>query len=219
MITVIIQRDLTLAFRSGGAWLYGLFFFAVFIALSAIALGGSLNVMRPFAPALIWLAVIFSATLSFPAIFQDDFEDGNLAQLKISGVSLINLCIAKAISFALLSILPLLIALPFAALVFDMHPQIIIATLLSIILAIPALTIYGVLSSAILAGRRGGGFLIVLITTPFLIPLLIFGLEAIEGFVASGLGAIEFRVLIGLSLIAIAVGIPAAAAALNANLE
>lgn len=219
MIATIIQRDLTLAFRSGGAWLYGLFFFAVFIALSAIALGGSLNVMRPFAPALIWLAVIFSAMLSFPAIFQDDFEDGNLAQFKISAVSLINLCTAKAISFALISILPLLIALPFAALIFDMSSQTIIATVISLLIASPALTIYGVLSSALLAGRRGGGFLIILITTPFLIPLLIFGLEAIEGFTSSGLGTIEFRVLIGLSLIAIAIGIPAAAAALNTNLE
>jgi len=203
MIGAIFKRDMTLALRSGGAWLYGLFFFAVFIALSAIALGGSLNVMRPFAPALIWLAVIFSALLAFPAIFQDDFEDGNLAQLKISGVSLINLCIAKSVSFAVLSILPLLIATP----------------LLSIAFAAPALTVYGVLSGAILAGRRGGGFLIVLITSPFLIPLLIFGLAAVQGYTENGLTALEFRVLIGLSLIAIAIGIPAAAAALKANLE
>jgi len=219
MIGASIKRDLTLALRSGGAWLHGLFFFAVFIALSAIALGGSLNVMRPFAPALLWLAVIFSSLLSFPAIFQEDYEDGNLAQLKISGVSFISLCTAKAISFSLLTLLPLLIIMPFAALVFDMPRQTITATVLSLIIAAPALTIYGVLSSAILAGRRGGGFLIVLITTPFLIPLLIFGLEAIEGFMKTGLNAIEFRVLIGLSLIAIAVGIPAAASALNANLE
>jgi len=219
MMGAIIKRDLTLALRSGGAWLYGLFFFVVFIALSAIALGGSLNVMRPFAPALIWLAVIFSAMLSFPSIFQEDYQDGNLAQLKISGVSLISLCTAKAISFALLSLTPLLIATPFAALVFDMSSPTLKATVLSLIIAAPALTIYGVLSGAILAGRRGGGFLIVLITTPFLIPLLIFGLEAIENFTKSGLAAIEFRVLIGLSLIAIAVGIPASAAALNANLE
>jgi len=219
MMGAIIKRDLTLALRSGGAWLYGLFFFAVFIALSAIALGGSLNVMRPFAPALIWLAVIFSAMLSFPSIFQEDYQDGNLAQLKISGVSLISLCTAKAISFALLSLTPLLIATPFAALVFDMSSPTLKATVLSLIIAAPALTIYGVLSGAILAGRRGGGFLIVLITTPFLIPLLIFGLEAIENFTKSELAAIEFRVLIGLSLIAIAVGIPASAAALNANLE
>lgn len=219
MMRTIVKRDLTLALRSGGAWLHGLFFFSVFIALCAIALGGSLNVMRPFAPALIWLAVIFSAMLSYPAIFQDDYQDGNLAQLKVSGISLVNLCTSKAISFALLSILPNLIAIPFAALIFDMSIKTLSATLLSLLIATPALTIYGVLSSAILAGRRGGGFLIVLITTPFIVPLLIFGLEAIQGFSNDGFAATEFRVLIGLSLISIAVGIPASAAALKANLE
>lgn len=219
MIGAIIKRDLILALRSGGAWLYGVFFFTVFISLSAIALGGSLSVMRPLAPALIWLAVIFSAMLSFPSIFQEDYKDGNLAQFKLSGVSLISLCAAKAVSFALLSLLPLIIAIPLAALAFDMSSPSIFATTLSISLAAPALTLYGVLSGAILAGRRGGGFLIVLITTPFLIPLLIFGLDAIDGYMSSGLAAVEFRVLIGLSLIAIAVGLPASAAALNANLE
>ena len=93
------------------------------------------------------------------------------------------------------------------------------ATLLSIILAIPALTIYGLFASAILAGRQGGGFLIVLMTTPLLIPVLIFGVEATQSYTQSGLHALEFRVLIGLSLISIAVGLPAAAAALKANLE
>ena len=215
----IIKRDLILALRSGGAWLYGLFFFAVFIAFSAIAFGGSLNVMRPFAPALIWLAVIFSAMLSFPTIFQIDFEDGNIAQLKLTKQSLISLCTAKAISFAALSILPLILATPLAALVFDMPLQNVAGTMISLCLAAPALAIYGVLSSALLAGRQGGGFLIVLITTPFLIPLLIFGIEAIDGYSQSALAAAELRVLIGLSLISIAVGLPAASAALKAQLE
>ncbi len=219
MMRAMIKRDLTLAMRSGGTWLYGLFFFAVFIALSAIALGGSLNLMRPFAPALIWLAVIFSAMLSFPAIFQTDFEDGNLAQFKLSNQSLLSLCMAKAISFAALSILPLILATPLAALVFDMPLQNVMATMISLCLAAPALAIYGVLSSAILAGRQGGGFLIVLITTPFIIPLLIFGVEAINGYAQSALAAPELRVLIGLSLISIAVGLPAASAALKAQLE
>ena len=219
MIWAVINRDLKLALRSGGSWLHGLFFFAIFVALSAIALGGSLNVMRPLAPAQIWLAFIFSAMLSFTSIFQDDYKDGNLAQLKLSGMSLVSLCTAKAISFGLLTIFPLIIASPFATLVFDMEPQRILATILSLILAAPALIIYGMLSSAIMAGRRGGGFLVVLITTPFLIPLLIFGLGAVDVYSHSGLAALEFRVLIGLSLIAVAIGIPAAAAALNANLE
>ena len=219
MIWTVIMRDLRLAFRSGGAWLHGLFFFGAFIALSAIALGGSLNVMRPFAPALIWLAVIFAAMLSFPRVFQEDYQDGNLAQFKISGLSLMQITIAKSVSFWILSLVPLLLAIPFAALVFDIPSTTLKATIMSLIIASPALIIYGVLSSAILAGRRGGGFLIVLMTTPFIIPLIIFGLGAIDVYPTSGIAALEFRVLIGLSLIAIAVGIPSSTAALNANLE
>jgi len=219
MIMAVVKRDLKLAFRSGGAWLYGVFFFVIFIALSAIALGGSLNVMRPFAPALIWLAVILSTLLSFPAIFQNDYEDGNIAQFKLSGFSLINLCIAKAISFGIISIIPLICAIPLASVIFDLPSLTITGLILSLLIAAPAIIIYGLLSSAILAGRQGGGFLMVLITTPFLIPLLIFGIEAIEGFKQSGFAALEFRVLLGLSLISCAIGIPAAAAALNTNLE
>lgn len=219
MMLAVIKRDLTLAWRSGGTWLFGVFFFLLFIALSAIAMGGSLNLMRPLAPALIWLAVIFSALLSVASIFQADFEDGNLAQFKISGQNMLSLCAAKGISFFFIAILPLIIAAPFAALLFDMPTDILLATLLSLLLSSPALAVYGVFCSAILAGRQGGGFLIVLITAPFIMPLLIFGLEAISGFKTDGVLALEFRVLIGLSLIAIAVGLPAASAALKANLE
>lgn len=219
MISAIIKRDMTLAFRSGGAWLYGLIFFAVFIALCAIALGGSLNVMRPFAPALIWLAVIFSAMLSFPAIFRSDYDDGTLAQFKLSGISLLSLCTAKAISFTLLSILPLIIATPISALFFDLEPIAVTAIVIALLLAAPALSCYGTAAAAILAGRQSGGFLVVLMTMPFIVPLLIFGVGAVPSYEAQGFKALELRVLIGLSLIGISVGLPAAAAALKAQLE
>ncbi len=219
MISAIIKRDMTLAFRSGGAWLYGLIFFAVFIALCAIALGGTLNVMRPFAPALIWLAVIFSAMLSFPAIFRSDYDDGTLAQFKLSGISLLSLCTAKAISFTLLSILPLIIATPISALFFDLEPIAVTAIVIALLLAAPALSCYGTAAAAILAGRQSGGFLVVLMTMPFIVPLLIFGVGAVPSYEAQGFKALELRVLIGLSLIGISVGLPAAAAALKAQLE
>ena len=219
MSLTLIRRDIILALRSGGAWLYALFFFAVFIALSAIALGGSHELMRPIAPALIWLALIFSAMLSFPSIFRSDYDDGTLIQFQLSGVSLLSLCTAKAISFTLLSILPLILSVPIAALFFDLPASVTFACLISLCLAAPAIASYGTLAAAILAGRRSGGFLIVLMTTPFLVPLLIFGLEAVSGYKAEGLGALEFRVLIGLSLIGASVGLPAAAAALKAQLE
>jgi len=219
MIRAVLRRDLILAGRSGGAWLYGVFFFVVFIALSAIALGGSLSVLREFAAALIWLAVIFSTLLSFPSIFREDYDDGNLAHINLVDGGLLPYVFAKTFFFIILSFLPLLIATPIAGLLFGLSTQSIIAIMASLILAMPAITAYGILTSAILVSNKGGGFLIVLITAPFLIPILIFGLSAVDAFPVKGFGAVEIQALAGLDLIAGAIALPLASAALKTNME
>lgn len=215
----LIKRDLRLAGRSGGAWLLGLAFFLVFLTLTAIALGGNTEMMRPLAPALIWLAVILSTMLSFSSVFMEDYADGTLEQLKLTRISLLSLCASKAVSYFLVAIAPLLIAAPIAALAFDLPREEITGICLSLVFAAPALSVYGIFASAIMAGRGASGFLIVMITAPFLIPLLIFGVAAVDSYSQTGLAAPEFRALVGLSLIGSAIGLPAAAAALNANLE
>jgi len=218
MSPAIIKHDLLLGARSGGAWLFGILFFFVFLMLCAVALGGDLTIMRPLAPALIWLAVILSIMLSFSQIFHTDFSDGTLEHLLLSK-SAISICASKSVSFGCLAILPLILAAPLAAIIFDLEVSIIVSLCLSLIFALPALSVYGVMASAIMATRGGTGFLIVLITTPFLIPVLIFGLAAIDSYSTNGLLATEFRALAGLSLIACAVGLPAASAALTTNME
>jgi len=85
--------------------------------------------------------------------------------------------------------------------------------------AAPALAAYGVMAGALMARRGKGGFLIILISAPFLIPILIFGLAAVDSYLRFGILAFEFRALAGLSLIAMAIGLPAASAALTANIE
>jgi len=215
----LIIRDLRLAGRSGGAWLLGLAFFLVFLALVAIALGGNTEAMRPLAPSLIWLAVILSTMLSFISVFMSDYADGTLEQLKLSQISSLSVCASKALSYFLLAIAPLLIATPIAALAFDLPPASILGMCLSLTFAAPALSVYGIFASAVMAARGANGFLIIMITAPFLIPLLIFGVAAVDSYVQTGLSAPEFRALAGLSLIGSAIGLPAAAAALNANLE
>jgi len=219
MIPAIIKRDMTLAWRSGGAWLYGVFFFAVFVALSAIALGGSLAVLREFAAPLIWLAVIFATLLSLPSLFREDYDDGTLAHLKLINGELLPYVIAKAFVFVILSFLPLLLATPIAGLLFGLSVSANMAIMGSLILAMPAIAAYGILTSAILVSSKGGGFLIVLLTAPFLIPLLIFGLGAVDAYISDGIAATEFQILIGLDLIAAAIALPLASAALNTNME
>jgi heme exporter protein CcmB len=64
-----------------------------------------------------------------------------------------------------------------------------------------------------------GGFLAIFLVAPLLAPILIFGVMAAENFIAVGWAATELRVLAGLSLLSLAVSIPASAAALFANVE
>ena len=215
----LVHRDLLLAARSPSGWLLGLVFFALFLLLCAVALGGSFSAMRPVAPALIWLAVIFSQLLAFNGLFQTDFDDGTLEQLVLSNVGMLQIVLSKAAVFFICSYLPLLIAIPLAGLGFALSSAAIAGMCLSLVFAAPAVLAYGVMSAAILAGKPQAGFISVLVTVPFLIPVLIFGVAAVDSYPIHGLSSLELRALGGLSLIGCAIGFPAAAAALTANME
>lgn len=219
MIAALIKRELTLMVRTPSTWLLGLVFFALFLFLCVIALGGRMSVMQPLAPALMWLAVIFSQLLAFNTLFQSDYEDGSLEQLVLSGVGTLRIVFAKAIAVSIFVFLPLIIAIPIAGAGFALPAGTLAGTMLSLIYAAPALIAYGIMTAAIMAGRPQSGFLSVIITAPFLVPVLIFGLAAIDSYTVSGLSALEFRALLGLSFIGCAVGFPAASGALSAHLE
>lgn len=215
----LIKRDLRLAWRSGGAWLLGVIFFALFITFCVIAAGGERPQLDAFGPAYIWLALLFATLLSFGDIFSDDLSDGTLEQLLLSGLSPIAVSFAKWVAFIVLTIGPVFILLPLVGIMLGLSVPRIAGLALSVAFAAPALAAYGVMAGALMARRGKGGFLIILISAPFLIPVLIFGLAAVDSYMRFGISAYEFRALGGLSLIAMAVGLPAASAALTANIE
>ncbi|PHS40019.1 MAG: heme exporter protein CcmB [Robiginitomaculum sp.] len=215
----VIIRDIRIAVRSGGAWLMGLVFFAVFLSLTAIALGGDFKTLRPLAPALIWLAVVFSLLFSFEHLFADDVRDSSLEHIKLSGMSMSAYVLAKICAHWLLCILPLILALPLAGLMLGLPEALLMGLFVSLVIASPALVCYGAFAGACLVGFRAGGFLLVVLTIPLLVPVLIFALGGVISYPEAGVLAPEFKALAGISLIATAVGIPAAAAALNTVME
>lgn len=215
----LIKRDILLAWRSGGAWLLGVIFFALFITFCVIAAGGERAQLDAFGPSYIWLALLFATLLSFGDIFSADLEDGTLEQLVLSGLSPLAITVAKWAAFIVLTIGPVFLLLPIVSVMLGLSVPRIAGLALSVAFAAPALAAYGVMAGALMARRGKGGFLIILISAPFLIPVLIFGLAAVDSYTRFGIGAYEFRALAGLSLIAMAIGLPAASAALSANIE
>lgn len=215
----IIGRNLKRTARSGGSWAYGLVFMAMFLALCAISLNGDFAVIRPLGVPLIWLAVTFAALISVERAFADDLRDGTTGQLWLSGVSYMTQALAGILSFALIYVLPLILSAPLWSLLFDLNTASVKGLIIALFCALPGLAAFTALAGALTGAHGKSGFLAIFISTPLLVPILIFGVSATQSFEISGLATLEFRALIGLSLLACTLSIPASAAALAVNTD
>ena len=218
-IIKILRRDIKRAARSGGSWAFGLVFMAIFLALCAIALNEEMSVLRSFGVPLIWLALTFASLMSVDRIFAEDLRDGTTGQLWLSGVSYMTQAAAGILSFAVISLLPLILTTPLWSLLFDLPANTVIGLCVALFCAAPGLAAFTALSGALTGARGKGGFLAIFISAPLLVPLLIFGIAASESYAAAGWTALELRALVGLSLLALALSIPASAAALAVNTD
>ena len=215
----ILRRDFIRAARSGGNWAYGLVFMAIFLALCGIALDGEMSVLRRLGVPLIWLAITFAALMSVDRAFADDLRDGTTGQLWLSGVSYMTQACAGLLSLCLIYLLPLILTVPLWALLFDLSAKTVTGLVFALLCALPGLAAFTALAGALTGARGKGGFLAIFISAPLLVPLLIFGVAATQSYGTHGLAAVEFRGLIGLSLLALALSIPASAAALSVNTD
>lgn len=218
-ILKILRRDLVRAARSGGSWAYGLVFMAIFLALCAIALDGEMSVLRRLGVPLIWLAVSFASLMSVDRIFAEDLRDGTTGQLWLSGVSYLTQSLAGIFSFSAIYLLPLILTAPLWSLLFDLSSRVVLGLIIALLCALPGLASFTALAGALTGASGKGGFLAIFISAPLLVPILIFGVAATSSFSAGGMAAVEFRALIGLSLLAMALSIPASAAALSVNTD
>lgn len=219
MIGKIIKRDLHRAARSGGNWAFGLIFMTIFLALSAIALNGDMSILREVGRALIWLAIIFASLLSVDKIFAEDLRDGTTGQLWLSGMSYLSQATAGMMSFALIYLFPLILSAPILSLLFGLENDTIAGLFIALLCAMPGLAAFTALAGALTGAYGKSGFLDIIITAPLLVPIVIIGLAASQAFAVTGIAAIEYRALIGLSLLACALSIPASAAALAVNTD
>jgi len=219
MIGKIIKRDLHRAARSGGNWAFGLIFMTIFLALSAIALNGDMSILREVGRALIWLAIIFASLLSVDKIFAEDLRDGTTGQLWLSGMSYLSQATAGMMSFALIYLFPLILSAPILSLLFGLENDTIAGLFIALLCAMPGLAAFTALAGALTGAYGKSGFLAIIITAPLLVPIVIIGLAASQAFAVTGIAAIEYRALIGLSLLALALSIPASAAALSVNTD
>ena len=197
----IVLRDLRLAMRQGLDAFMVLMFFVITVTLFPLGVGPELNLLGQMGPGVIWVAALLSTMLSLDRLFQHDYEDGSLELMLLSPVPLELLVLAKVAAHWLLTGLPLIVASPLLAVFMNMPAEGYGVLLLSMLLGTPVSSFIGAVGGALTLGARRGGVLVSLLVLPLYIPLLIFGVSAIDAAIG-GLSVRPHLLILGAMLVA-----------------
>ena len=176
----LLQRQWILVLRRPVQLVHPLLFFCLVVFMFPIGLGPATEVLGQFAPALLWIVALLANLIGSDSLFRDDFADGSIDQLLLSGYPLYFVVIPHLLVHWLITGVILALGAPLFAYTLAM-PAVAIPTLVvSLLLGTGTLTVLGALGAALTVGLRRGGGLITLLIAPFYIPVLIFGVAAVE---------------------------------------
>ena len=215
----LVGRDLRLALRQRADAVLVVLFFVLVAAIFPFGVGPEPNLLARMAPGVIWVAALLAVLLSLERLFLADYEDGALELLILSPLPLELVVLGKALAHWLTTGLPLIAAAPLIALLYNMDSAGLAMLILAMALGSPSLSLIGAVGAALTLGARRGGVLIPLLVLPLNVPVLIFGVGAIDATLA-GLGARPHLLILGaILLVSLAVAPLAGAAALRQAME
>ena len=179
-LAAVVLRDLRLALRQRGDILPTVLFFVLTASLFPFALGPLPELLQRIAPGIIWVTALLAVLLSLERLFLADLEDGALELLVLSPQPLEAVVLAKVLAHWLSTGLPLLLATPLIALLYNMPLSGLPTLLAAMALGTPTLSLIGAIGAALALGARRGGVLVPLLVLPLYVPVLIFGVAAVD---------------------------------------
>lgn len=215
----ILRRDLRLALRQGADTLVVVLFFVLTVTLFPFGVGPEPEVLARIASGVIWVTALLASLLSLERLFQNDYEDGGLDLLALSPASLEFVVLAKCAAHWLTTGVPLILAAPLLAVLLGLPADGFGGLVLAMALGTPTLTLVGAIGAALVLGARRGGVLVSLLVLPLYVPVLIFGVAAVDGAVAGLAVRPHLMILSGLLLGALVLAPWASAAALRQAVE
>jgi heme exporter protein B len=208
----ILKRDLHLATRHSMDNMMVVMFFVIAVVMFPFGVGPEPNILARIAAGVIWVAALLASMLSLERLFQTDFEDGTLELLGLSPITLEVAVLAKVVAHWLTTGLPLIIAAPLLAVLLNMNAEGLPRLFFALLLGTPSLSLIGAVGAALILGSRRGGVLLALLILPLYIPVLIFGVSAVDA-VIDGFDASAQLLILGALLMGALALCPWAAAA------
>jgi heme exporter protein B len=194
-------------------------FFVIAVILFPFGIGPEPNVLARISAGVVWVAALLASMLALERLFQTDYEDGSLELLALAPVPLELVVLAKVIAHWLTTGLPLIVAAPLLGFLLHLSADGFLVLVIGLALGTPILSLIGAVGAGLILGARRGGVLLSLLVLPLYIPILIFGVAAVDAAVGGFTPRPQLLILAGMLLGAVALTPWAGAAAIRQALE
>ena len=209
--SLVFWKDLLLELRRRDSLLTMFFFGTLLLFVFHFSFDLPPDKVAEMAPALLWLAFLFTGTLGLTQLFQVERENHCLEALLLSPLDRGALFLAKSCFNLLMMLLVELVVMPLFWILFNLHgwnllPQLFLVTLLGTV----GFCVLGTIMSAVTLRARARELLLPLVLFPLMIPVILATIRCMENIMSAGdLGAAAswLRLLLGFDVIFVTVGI------------
>jgi len=207
-----LRRDLRLSARSSAEVLVVLGFFFIVVTLFPLSVGPDPKILHRIGAGIIWVCATLACLLSLHRLFALDHADGALEQMLFSAMPFSSIVAGKIGAHWMTTGCPLILCAPLVGVQFGLGEGEIGVLLLTLVVGTPALSLIGGIMAALTLGLRGGGALLALLVLPLYVPLLVFGVGAVDSY-SAGMGVEGHLSVLAAELLVAIVGAPFATAA------
>lgn len=208
---LLLWKDLLLELRRRDSLLTMFFFGTLLLFVFHFSFDLAPDKVAEMAPALLWLAFLFTGTLGLTQLFQVERENHCLDALLLSPLDRGALFLAKTFFNLLLMLAVELVVMPLFWILFNLQgwnllPQLFLVTLLGTV----GFCVLGTMMSAVTLRARARELLLPLVLFPLMIPVILATIRCMETIMRAGdLGDTWswLRLLLGFDVIFVTVGI------------
>lgn len=203
MFTAHIRREGRLIAGNPAAFITPFVFYLIILVVFPIVVELSRDEIHRMVGALIWFAIALSFLSLMPRIFFDDIRQGVLDQIKVHQGDLKQYVMAKLIVMFIAVFGPVLLALPFVGMLYELAPWQLGNLFAAIVAGGIIMTSLGALLMALSVGLESEQALVAVLYLPLLVPVLILGALALDSL--SGRLSIELLVAGAMAMMAFSV--------------
>ncbi len=184
---LLLRKDLLLELRRRDSLLTMFFFGTLLLFVFHFSFDLAPDRIIGMAPAMLWLAFLFTGTLGLAQMFQSERENHCLDALLLSPLDRGALFLAKTVFNLILMSLVELVVIPLFWILFNLPawnllPQVFLVTLLGTI----GFCVLGTLMSAITLRARARELLLPLVLFPLMIPVILATIRCLEEVLGTG---------------------------------